>query len=504
MKWFTERSIAAGSAIIVIVLVVNGFLSYRSTSILVQNHRLVSHTHDIILGIEEILSTLKDAETGQRGYIITGDDSYLAPYYQAQSQIGPLISRVGGLLAGDAGQSVRIEELGRLVRERFAILEGNINLRRSDGMEIASAAIRSGEGKRAMDTIRNLVRLMEGQERNLLTIHGNESRESGAHAIFTFIVTNAFIILLVGAVYILLSRDIRNRRLQEQALQAGHVELEKRVEARTAELTMTNMALVTEIAERRRTEAKLRDTTIELERSNRELQDFAFVASHDLQEPLRKIQAFGDRLKTKYGAALEGTGLDYLERMQSASQRMHTLINDLLTFSRVASKAQPFVPLGLTTIIQDVLIDLEVRIQQTNARVELDVLPSIEADALQMRQLFQNLIGNALKFHRSDVPPVIQLQGQIVTVPTDTDAGVCEVTVTDNGIGFEEQYLEKIFTPFQRLHGRHEYEGTGIGLAVCRKIIERHKGTITARSTPGEGTVFIIQLPVRQNNIEHS
>jgi light-regulated signal transduction histidine kinase (bacteriophytochrome) len=231
---------------------------------------------------------------------------------------------------------------------------------------------------------------------------------------------------------------------------------------------------------------------VELERSNRELQDFASVASHDLQEPLRKVRAFGDRLSAKYGAELTDQGRDYLERMQDAAARMQTLINDLLTFSRVTTRAHPFVPVDLNTLVSQVLADLEVRIQQSKATVEVDELPTIDGDQLQLRQLFQNLVSNALKFQPPDVAPVVRVYAE------DVDDGSVRLCVQDNGIGFDEKYLDRIFTIFQRLHGRVEYEGTGIGLAVCRKIVDRHGGSISARSAPGQGATFLVTLPRSQ------
>jgi two-component system, LuxR family, sensor kinase FixL len=253
-------------------------------------------------------------------------------------------------------------------------------------------------------------------------------------------------------------------------------------------------------------EEQLKVVATKLQRSNRELQDFASVASHDLQEPLRKIQAFGDRLKGKCAAALSDEGRDYLDRMQSAASRMQILINDLLTFSRVATKARPFVPVSLNEVVSGVLSDLEVRIEQTAALVEVSALPIIEADALQIGQVLQNLIGNALKFHAEGEAPVIKISAQLIDSPSADalDERLCEIRVADNGIGFEEKYLDRIFNVFQRLHGRGDYEGTGIGLAVCRKIVERHGGQITATSSPGAGSTFIIKLPLKHQQQEDS
>lgn len=243
----------------------------------------------------------------------------------------------------------------------------------------------------------------------------------------------------------------------------------------------------------------------ELTRVNAELQQFASVASHDLQEPLRKVQAFGNRLKAMYGDVLNDQGRDYLDRMQNAAQRMQALIDDLLTLSRIATRAQPFVPVNLTQIAQEVLSDLEILIQQTNGRVMLCELPTIDADALQMRQLLQNLIGNALKFHQQDRVPIVKIYSQALEDWQSTegeeslDAKLCEIIIEDNGIGFDEKYLDRIFNVFQRLHSRSDYEGTGMGLAICRKIAERHGGRITATSKPMQGAKFIVTLPIKHN-----
>jgi PAS domain S-box-containing protein len=246
-----------------------------------------------------------------------------------------------------------------------------------------------------------------------------------------------------------------------------------------------------DITERKRAEELLQSYAAKLERSNRDLEDFASSASHDLQEPLRKIQAFGERLTTKYGPALDAEGRDYVGRMSSAAARMQAMLDGLLAYSRVTTQGQPFVRVDLAQLAAEAVADLELRLEQTGGRVELEPLPPLEADALQMRLLLQNLIGNALKFHRPGVPPVVRVWGQPLA------SGWIQLAVADNGIGFDEKYLDRLFQPFQRLHGRSEYEGSGIGLAICRKIVERHGGTITAESTPGQGTTFKVALPVR-------
>ncbi|KJU81565.1 multi-sensor signal transduction histidine kinase [Candidatus Magnetobacterium bavaricum] len=227
----------------------------------------------------------------------------------------------------------------------------------------------------------------------------------------------------------------------------------------------------------------------ELKRSNEELQEFASVASHDLQEPLRKIIAFGDRLKDKHAANLPGDGLDYLSRMQGAAARMQALIDGLLNFARVTTRAKPLSPTDLNEIVQDVLSDLEARLIKSGGSVESGPLPTIDADKMQMQQLFMNLIGNGLKFHRVDVPPVVSVRAIV------GHDGFYEITVADNGIGFDEKYLDRLFKPFQRLVSKEKYEGTGMGLAICEKIVKRHGGSIIAHSVPNVGSTFSIRLP---------
>jgi light-regulated signal transduction histidine kinase (bacteriophytochrome) len=296
------------------------------------------------------------------------------------------------------------------------------------------------------------------------------------------------------------------RKAAAEALQRSYDELDQRVRDRTVELTDANAHLTLEVIERQRAEEKIAHQAEELTRSNAELERFAYVASHDLQEPLRKITAFGDRLKTKAGDCLDDAARDYLERMQNAATRMQVLINDLLTYARVTTRAQAFVSTNLGDVVREVLTDLEVTLEETGAAVTVGDLPTLQADPVQMRQLFQNLLGNALKFRREGVQPVLAITADVL-VPESPDIPehesgrrYCQILVTDNGIGFEEKFTERVFDVFQRLHSREEYPGTGIGLAICRKIVDRHGGTLTARSTAGEGSTFILTLPLGHPN----
>lgn len=265
------------------------------------------------------------------------------------------------------------------------------------------------------------------------------------------------------------------------------------------------IATYQDITDLETTTEKMVEYTRKLERSNRELVDFAYVASHDLQEPLRKIEAFGDRLVKKYLSVLPEEGQMFVNRMQSAASRMRQLINDLLSYSRVTTAAAPFSKVSLNDVLSGVLSDLQIRIEETAATVDVGDLPVIEADAMQMRQLFQNLIGNAIKFRKKDVDPVVKISAEFTEthdLPVQGPAVV--IKIADNGIGFEQQFKDQIFVIFQRLHSRTEYEGTGIGLATCRKIVERHMGLIDARGVPGEGSTFVITFPLSQSNKEYA
>ena len=243
-------------------------------------------------------------------------------------------------------------------------------------------------------------------------------------------------------------------------------------------------------------EKRVRERTTDLEIKNQELQEFAYIASHDLQEPLRKIVTFGDILVSDSGTALDAESLDCIDRMQKSAKTMRVLLDSLLQYSRVSTQFAPFERISPRRSIEAALSNLEVAIREKEALVELGDLPTIKADPIQMIQLFQNLIANALKFCSEENAPLVKIYAPTFVTEDDPQEITQRICVQDNGVGFDEKHLDKIFSPFQRLHGKIKYPGVGMGLAICKKIMDRHGGKITAKSTVGKGSTFMLSFPL--------
>ena len=294
-----------------------------------------------------------------------------------------------------------------------------------------------------------------------------------------------------------LEQDVLRRQAVEQQLAQTVQELE----GRNGDLHKARDQALIEIHERERAELALRHKTEELARSNRELDQFASVASHDLQEPLHTIQVLADLLNVKWSNALGSNGQEFLSRIHKATSRMQRLIQDLLIYSRLDTKESSMESVDLSQVVEEILSDFSVRIEETHATVEVHALPVVDAGRIHMRQLMQNLIGNALKFHRPGENPVVRISAALME-DRRRDSGessgrLCQLKVEDQGIGMEEHHLDRIFEMFKRLHGRDEYEGTGIGLAVCKKIVRRYGGNITVQSQREVGSTFLVTLPVK-------
>ncbi|MDX1945054.1 MAG: CHASE3 domain-containing protein [Pirellulaceae bacterium] len=494
------RNAAIAFGIVIGALLVNGLLTWLNVRQMREVAAGVAHTHEVLGELRLLAATVVDAESGQRGFLITGAPEYLELYRSAVEQIEPGLARLARLVADNPKQRADVRELQTLVARRLDLIRHNIALRESQGFAAARDMILTGEGKIIMDDIRVVVARLEERERALLVRREETALASYWTALTTALVAAVLGVVLAIAGYVLVLRDIRTRNRTVALMQETNERLETRVRERTAALSALNAELAGQISVRQQAEEQAFQFALDLQRSNRELEQFASVASHDLQEPLRKIQAFGDRLRGQFRETLGDQGRDYLDRMLASAGRMRQLIDDLLDYSRVTTRGKPFTMVKLSAVGEAVLSDLEGQLQRTGGTVELGELPTISADPQQMRRLFQNLISNALKFHRPDVPPLVRVTAREIAAgsASEVDGSApawCELTFADNGIGFEAQYAERIFELFQRLHGRDEFEGTGMGLAICKKIVERHGGSISAQGEPGQGSRFVVRLP---------
>jgi signal transduction histidine kinase len=462
---------------------VSAFFTYRSIDIITTNNTSINNTLQTINLIKDLHKEIIAAESSQRGYLITEDPEYLEPYHQTLTVVDGLLLKLSNSTTELPSQKVRFEALYTYIRRKIDEMEKTVILTDRDKIRAAVRQVKTDEGIELMRTISQLIAEMEVDEFALLNKNKLIAANNRNFIEVALLLANGIGLGLALGVFFIWHRNASRISDLNNELTRVNTELEEKVVSRTQALLQYSE---------------------ELQRSNRELEEFAFVASHDLQEPLRKIRAFGDRLQQKFSSDLGDVGADYVARMQAASLRMSTLIDDLLSFSRVTTKQRPFVSVDLNEVMRGVMNDLDYAIEESTAQVHIDPLPIIDADASQLAQVFMNLIANSLKFHAAEARPIITVtcETRIASPVADDDRGWCCLRFADQGIGFEAQYAERVFSLFQRLHGRDEYTGTGIGLALCRKIVERHGGTISAQSEPGEGAVFIINLPMKQIAVE--
>ena len=457
---------------VVMFFVASMLVAYRSIAVISSNSASISSTLTVVRVIDAIRSNLYAAESGQRGYLLAQDDLYLEPYTSSLTNLNGLIAELStrDLEAGNRGN--QIIELRSLTQAKIAEMDRTIELVRSDRDAAALSIINTDEGARLMSALNALLSDMREREMLLLAESRGAAETTRQVVLATLIITN-----LIGLSLVLFSYWMNNRHTQRQ-------------DALLADIQRVNESLEQQVEERT---AALSAYAEELKRSNQELETFAFVASHDLQEPLRKIRAFGDRLQRTAGDQLGEKGTDYIRRMHSASERMSVLIDDLLAFSRVSTKPRDFGPVALQTVLTEVLDDLQYAVEHSDAEICVDNLPTVLGDAVQLGQVFQNLLANSLKFTKSGELPRITISCEI---DDSVEPAMARVTLADNGIGFDQQYADRMFNIFQRLHTSQGYKGTGIGLALCRKIIELHGGTIVARGVPNEGATFIMTVPM--------
>ena len=458
------------------LLVLGYILSFYSNSIFKADASWVAHSISVKNEGGITLMNQKEADVGIRGFLFA-QTQFEAAYYQSRyetsiKQTLAALDTLKKMVSDNPSQTSRLKLLDSIIRYKIGLTNQLLQMKtgRSDSTSIHQNLLQLIPARDSVQAVAD--RFINGEE-NLL--HERDQKLNKASALVSFI--DLIVFIFTGLIFILSYRmlvaELNTRKENERKLKQYEEELQKKIQ--------------------------------QLEISNEDLEQFAFIASHDLQEPLRKIQAFSDRLKVKYKTSLDGDGVEYIEKVQSASSRMSKMIKDLLEYSRLNEQKEIFEMVDLSKIMRTVLQDFEVNIQHKNASVKCFWLPAIEADAEQVSRLFSNLISNALKFTRTDVKPEIKISSEAVMgeridglIPNKK---YYAIKISDNGIGFDEANLHKIFTLFKRLHGRSEYEGSGIGLAVCKKVVLYHKGRITAESSPGSGTTFIVYLPEAQRSI---
>ena len=487
----------------VVAVILNAALDSYNFDGMVKTQSLVLRTQTVQAALISLLSDIKDAETGHRGYLLTSEAKYLEPFHRAEKSYPALFDTVRELTADNPAQQDRMAEIILLIEKKFREMHRTIELHDRLGKEAAANGVSDGYGKDVMDRIRTIVSAASQDEYQILQIRNEEAKDQ---ILLSRIASFAAAAMAIGIILIaawLIQTELRRRRNLNEALTTANEKLElshatvKVSEARYRDLSDHLERLVQD-----RT-ADLKEQSALLQSSNEELEKFAYIASHDLQEPLRKIQSFGDRLLRKQKAQLDVEGQDAIDRMLDAAGRMRRLIEDLLAFSRVSTKVKPFDAVKLNDVLTEVVSTFDVHLDQVGGRITFDSLPTVTGDPSQLRQLFQNLLGNAIKFAKPEQPPMIHIGAvnfrnlaKDIDPPKSAGQG-WRVEVRDNGIGFEQKYADRIFELFQRLHGRNQYEGTGLGLAICKKIAQRHGIALMVRSQPGEGTTFYLDCPIR-------
>ncbi|MET9927487.1 MULTISPECIES: ATP-binding protein [unclassified Streptomyces] len=478
--------------------------------------RMSDHTTDLVDRIQPARSTsfqlqnaLLDQETGVRGFALTGDDSFLEPYEAGKAAERERLARARQLIGGQkqfAEDLDAIETAARQWREKKA--EPLLRLVREQGPSEAGASTQLQSSKEDFDTLRQAYGAQQthlSEARDTVRAELNDARTLRDQVLFALV---AVFVLTVVALSVLLHRvvgvPLNDLRAASERVRSGafgqriEVKGPSDVQAVAGAVEDMRRRLVDELDATQSRETLLAEQTEELRRSNSELEQFAYVASHDLQEPLRKVASFCQLLEKRYGKELDDRGKQYIAFAVDGAKRMQVLINDLLTFSRVGRVHEGWKPVDLGRSLDRALGNLTVAIEESGAVVEHpEELPELLGDSTALTMVWQNLIGNAVKFRRADVECRI-------TVTCVREDESWQLTVSDNGIGIAPEFADKVFVIFQRLHARDEYEGTGIGLALCRKIIEFHGGRIWLDAEPGEGTRIHFTLPAQPEAPQHT
>jgi len=459
MKWTAQEKFRVGFVLLLIFPLLLCMIAARTAIHLIESADDVAHTNEIEKKLTRLFDALKDIEVSEREFILSGDQKRLEQFKQGRPEIEKQIAELKLLTGDNHRQRDSFDLLDPLIPQKFEEMQKAVEIRETEGVAAASAIILSDKGDRATDNIKTVVdRLMAEEERLLKERTGDQSKNF-RRTMIVFVAMLFVNIFLVLALFMLIRRDASERRREEERIRHLNADLERRVEQRTEALR----------------------------RSNEDLQQFAYVASHDLQEPLRMVASYTELLKRRYHGKLDSDADQFIDYAVDGVKRMTTLIRDLLAYSRAGETPnEKLKEVNPEDTLDTVLQNLKITIGDVGATITHDQLPLIEFDPIRLTQLFQNLLANAIKYRGERTPAV--------HVSARTDGAETIFSIADNGIGIDPKYSEQIFGIFKRLHGR-EYEGTGIGLAMCKKIVERQGGRIWVESKPGEGSTFSFSIP---------
>ncbi|MGJ8591312.1 MAG: sensor histidine kinase [Aquaticitalea sp.] len=571
------------------VVLCMGGLAYKYIHDLSDSFKMVEHTYEVQLQLQHTLSTLKDAETGERGFLISKDSIFLLPYISSKELMEGNLVKLTSLTSDDSKQQENIEELKTKIQKRMVLLEQAMEMSKYDTISTSEFAKVLKDGRQTMISIRFKVNEMINYENELLKGRKAKSTESLSNAPLLVYYVLIFSLLLLLLTYAQISKNLKilrdqNNRLQtfkesvtqseivsnygnwiwyidsntyeysdnvyrllgerpqsfepklENFMEFVHPEDVVKLKEQVAQMMVEEnlpfiyyriiqkngkikhfkgyakvvintdgdrmlLGTIADITEEMDNFRLIEERNLELERNNKELESFNYVASHDLQEPLRKIQTFISRLEDKESDNFSGNGKLYVERIKSSATRMRTLIDDLLQFSRTNTSEDVMEVTNMNLLLQSAKQDLAEIINSKKAKITTDIMPPMRVIPFQLKQLFQNLISNSLKYSQENVAPIIHVgysktkMSDIPGIKSTTYKFYHTISVTDNGIGFDQDYADKIFVLFSRLHAKNEYSGTGIGLSICKKIVENHQGYIFAKSEQTHGATFTIYLP---------
>lgn len=572
-----DRSLLFIFGLVLALLLGDTYLAYRNIQQLNQDKEWVLHTQKVIGTLDDILSLVTDAETSQRGFIITGDDIYMGPYNAAVPVLRSKVQSLEELVEDNPLQKSNVTNLKVYVSSRMRILDGVLDIRRTKDFKTAQQALSQGLGRQEMSKLRQQIREMKSLELELLEKRTKRSKSAYKVALWSSILSGVFgLLALIAFVFILRRHLTLKERASAMIYQQKEQFRTTLASIGDAVLTTDNQGRITylnpiaetltgwrneeaighpvakvfyiineqtrdivenpidkvlkdgrivglanhtilvrkdgyelpiddsaapildpggnilgvvlvfrDVTERRRTERELRDLSFKLAQSNKELEHFAYIASHDLQEPVQMINSFADLLERRADDKLDKKEKEYLNFIKQGSLQAKTLIKELLEYSLIGM-SRTYEPVNLEKVLKEVEANLKFTIKEAHAQIESEPLPVIQGKHLEMVQLFQNLISNAIKYRGKKSPKV-----RISCVKLEDS---WQFSVEDNGIGIEPKYKEHIFGMFQRLHTKSEYSGTGIGLATCKKIVEHHGGKIWVESEPGEGSTFYFTL----------